>query len=323
MSSSIVDVSSKLGEYMIKGWVLTDTTCPSPACRGIPLMRSPKNGLPVIHYCANCNGPQQSTGSSTQFNSSSTDSSSAHESNSRPSTPPTEISSALSSPTFAPPIDTEETIRRRQQSDQASAEIGKRLLKGWAMLGDECPNIRCYGVPLVRPPKVGEEKDPRKECVICGTVYITDVSEGWQRLVPAPPAIGAGSSSGANNYMSSAPRISGSHDKGKAVMSSMPSQSSPLLPASESPKLAINISKCTQDLAMSSERLHASVPSINAVTAHSAAQALKLSLDAMSQRLAQICGNANQMDVVSIASAADAINKVAQALSQVRQLEEH
>ncbi|KAG1907287.1 uncharacterized protein F5891DRAFT_1230842 [Suillus fuscotomentosus] len=287
MSTSIVDVSSKLGEYMIKGWVLTDTTCPSPACCGVPLMRSPNNGSPVTHLCVNCNGPQQST--STQSNSSSTNSSSTHESNSRPSTPPTELSSALSSPTFAPPIDTEEIIRRRQQSDQASAEIGKRLLKGWAMLGEECPNIRCYGVPLVRPPKGGEERDPRKECVVCGTVYVTDVSEGWQRLVPAPPAIGTGSSSGAGNSMSSAPMTLGSRDKGKAVMRNIPSQ-------------------------------HASVPSTNA---YYPAQALKLSLDAISQRLAQICETANQMDVASIASAADAINKVAQALSQVRQLGEH
>ncbi|KAG1833051.1 hypothetical protein EV424DRAFT_1013952 [Suillus variegatus] len=318
MSTSIVDVSSKLGEYMIKGWVLTDTTCPSPACCGVPLMRSPSNGSPVTHLCVNCNGPQQST--STQSNSSSTNSSSTHESNSRPSTPPTELSSALSSPTFAPPIDTEEIIRRRQQSDQASAEIGKRLLKGWAMLGEECPNIRCYGVPLVRPPKGGEERDPRKECVVCGTVYVTDVSEGWQRLVPAPPAIGTRSSSGAGNSMSSAPMTLGSRDKGKAVMRNIPSQSSPLLPASESSKLTINIPKPTRDLANNSERLHASVPSTNA---YSPAQALKLSLDAISQRLAQICETANQMDVASIASAADAINKVAQALSQVRQLGEH
>jgi uncharacterized Zn finger protein (UPF0148 family) len=53
-------------------------------------------------------------------------------------------------------------MRRRQQSDAASIEIGKRLLKGWAMLADECPNGGCYGIPLVRPPKVGNEKDPRK-----------------------------------------------------------------------------------------------------------------------------------------------------------------
>ena len=35
------------------------------------------------------------------------------------------------------------------------------LLKGWAMLADECPNPRCFGVPLVRPPLVGG-RDPRK-----------------------------------------------------------------------------------------------------------------------------------------------------------------
>ncbi|KAG2369888.1 hypothetical protein BDR07DRAFT_1266137 [Suillus spraguei] len=314
MSTNITDVSSKLGEYMIKGWVLTDTTCPSPACCGVPLMRSPNNGSPVTHFCVNCNGPQQST--SAQSNSSSTDSSSTYESNSRPSTPPTELSSALSSPTFAPPIDTEETIRRRQQSDQASAEIGKRLLKGWAMLGEECPNIRCYGIPLVRPPKGGEERDHRKECVICGTVYVTDVSEGWQRLVPAPHAIEAGSRSGASNL--SAPITLGSRDKGKAVMHSLPSQVPKVhLPA----QVTVDIDPSLRHYFLRQSRQ--SVPSINAVMVHSPAQALKLSLDAMSQRLAQICETANQMDVVSIASTADAINKVAQALSQVRQLGEH
>ena len=80
---------------------------------------------------------------------------------SRISTPPTEVSSTLSSPTFAPPPDPQETMRRRAQSDLASAEIGKRMLQGWAMLAEECPNNSCYGVPLVRPPKPGG-KDPRK-----------------------------------------------------------------------------------------------------------------------------------------------------------------
>ena len=30
------------------------------------------------------------------------------------------------------------------------------------MLGEECPRSTCYGIPLVRPPKTGQEKDPRK-----------------------------------------------------------------------------------------------------------------------------------------------------------------
>lgn len=72
----------------------------------------------------------------------------------------------VSSPTFALPVETAESLRRREQSDAASSEIGKRLLKGWAMLAEECPNVICYGVPLVRPPKAGGGKDPRMACPI-------------------------------------------------------------------------------------------------------------------------------------------------------------
>ena len=88
---------------------------------------------------------------------------------SRTSTPPTELSSVVISPVFAP-IPTAESMRRRQQSDAASAEIGNRLLKGWAMLADECPSVGCYGIPLVRPPKAGGGKDPKK----VGTSFVAD-----------------------------------------------------------------------------------------------------------------------------------------------------
>ena len=81
---------------------------------------------------------------------------------SRSSTPPTELSEVPESPVFVPVEESEQSRRRREQSDQASAEIGKKLLQGWAMLGDECPNDTCFGVPLIRPPKSGGEKDPRK-----------------------------------------------------------------------------------------------------------------------------------------------------------------
>jgi len=46
------------------------------------------------------------------------------------------------------------------------------------MLADECPNAECYGVPLVRPPKPGGGKDPRKECFICGSVYVDEENLG-------------------------------------------------------------------------------------------------------------------------------------------------
>jgi len=81
------------------------------------------------------------------------------------STPPTEVSNPPDSPQFMPLQDTEDIRRRREQSDRASQLIGTRLLQGWAMLADECPGPTCYGVPLVRPPKAGGEKDPRKVCL--------------------------------------------------------------------------------------------------------------------------------------------------------------
>ena len=78
----------------------------------------------------------------------------------RASTPATELSEATDE--LLPLVESEETRRRREQTDRASAEIGRRLLQGWTMLGDECPRNECYYVPLVRAPKTGGETNPKK-----------------------------------------------------------------------------------------------------------------------------------------------------------------
>ncbi|KAK7696640.1 hypothetical protein QCA50_001298 [Cerrena zonata] len=145
----------------------------------VPLMRTPAAYSTVSWYCASCDSSKNTLNDTTDTTSS-TSSASVNGSLdhvSRPSTPPTEVSSTFSSPVFAP-VDTEEILRRRQQSDLASVEIGKRMLKGWAMLADECPNSECFGIPLVRPPKAGGGKDPRKECVICHTIWVNRPNGG-------------------------------------------------------------------------------------------------------------------------------------------------
>jgi len=78
----------------------------------------------------------------------------------RSSTPPTEVSSTLSSPVFAP-------------------------LKGWAMLADECSNPGCFGVPLVRPPRPSADGLVQKECVACKTLYLED-ADGRPRTSLTP-----------------------------------------------------------------------------------------------------------------------------------------
>jgi Sjogren's syndrome/scleroderma autoantigen 1 (Autoantigen p27) len=206
---------------MLKGYVLTDEAC--PVC-SIPMLRSPSGQSPERLFCIQSHATPDDGTSIVRKNSTCSrllatyagptpfsvsrdahaprTTSASSEEFSRVSTPPTEVSDALSSPTFAPPPNPQEIMHRRAQSDMASAEIGKRMLRGWAMLAEECPNESCYGVPLVRPPKAGGGKDPRKvslysvyfatlrtrvrqECVICSRVYIYQQDAyGLDRLVP-------------------------------------------------------------------------------------------------------------------------------------------
>ncbi|KAL5508148.1 hypothetical protein ACEPAH_5766 [Sanghuangporus vaninii] len=311
---SVTDVSSKLGEYMLKGWVLTDEVCPNANCR-VPLMRSPKGHSPVTMFCANCDGDPQSR---TSAPSSADSPSVARESSpstvssgtriSRSSTPPTDVSSRLSSPTFALPVETAESVRRRQQSDAASAEIGARLLKGWTMLADECPNERCYGVPLVRPPLVGS-RDPRKECVACGTVYVDEKdADGWERLVIAEQRASSSSTtivpSGSGNVpVSNHPTVQNGR-KGKT----------PLHPASQ--ETIVN----TADIGIHAARNDTSVSDPKSNTLETSALALELALQSLSQRLSSIASHPATVEPSAIASTAEAMSKVLQALTEVRKL---
>jgi uncharacterized Zn finger protein (UPF0148 family) len=135
---------------------MTDKACDT--CYN-PLMRTPRNQEPVKTICVSCD-EQSGVGSSSrleltqsiEINESTISLGSDTHSAEEISTPATDISIELPA-LVLPPIDTEDIIRRRAQSDQASAEIGRRLLKGWAMLADECPRATCYGIPLVRPPR--------------------------------------------------------------------------------------------------------------------------------------------------------------------------
>ncbi|KAK7470738.1 hypothetical protein VKT23_002159 [Stygiomarasmius scandens] len=299
--SSIIDVSSKLGEYMLRGWVLTDIPCRTRGCN-VPLMRSP-NGAPITHFCANCDGDPNRSQTSPSDSSSTASSSSRLDSMSRSSTPPTEVSSTLSSPTFALPPETPESRRRREQSDQASTEIGNRLLKGWAMLAEECPGAQCYGVPLVRPPKAGGEKDPRKECVICGTIYISEADQtGREVLVPVPvetptptiPTLAVPPSATEDHQSKSIPTGNSTETPGQlgTIITTSHTNSSNSIP-----------------------------PTSTSTALDSAARALETTLVSMSERLTMLASNPALADPVMLATVSDTIGKTTQALSQVKNLQ--
>ncbi|KAF9055161.1 hypothetical protein BDZ89DRAFT_975431 [Hymenopellis radicata] len=300
MSSS--DVSGILGEYMLKGWVLTDRTCPNDGCV-TPLLRSPNGRTPIHHFCARCDViPNSHSGhqrpslqlvSSTVPTSTSSASSDSHLSGT--STPPTEISSSLSSPTFALPPETAESRRRREQSDRASTEIGKRLLKGWTMMAEECPNLQCVGVPLVRPPRSSETTDPNLECVICATRYVINADwAGRQTLIPAvSEPIGLSSDSLGRSATLTPPGA-------RQLMNSSP--------------LPIPL-KAPETHSRPVEESNSLISILNTTMF-----TLERTLQSLSSKLAALSDGIIPLDPAAIGSTADAITKTAQALTQVKQL---
>lgn len=279
--SKVINVSQKLGQYMLKGWVLTDSPCSNSGCL-VPLMRSPQGRQPITYFCPNCDDDPDTASTSTDSLR-----------GSHVSTPLTEVSNLPESPLLAPVLDMEEIQRRREQSDRASQEIGNRLLQGWAMLADECPSSTCYGIPLVRPPKAGGEKDPRKECVICRTVYISEADlAGHQRLVPQ----------NGNNHLPATSRGQGKSEAHAQIVPSQPNaiQSRPHDQNSRSVEYG---------------------PSDMLPALGESSKALQSALSTLSTRLITLSGRGTRVDPISISSTADAMLKVTQALSQIKQLE--
>jgi len=86
------------------------------------------------------------------------------------------------------PKPTEEEVKeretKREQSERASRLIGQKMLQGWAMLQDPCPNPSCHGVPLLR------SREKKEYCVICENYFQReqDLQHGKYTIVPETPS---------------------------------------------------------------------------------------------------------------------------------------
>lgn len=139
---------------MLKGWTLTDLHCDQ--CRSTPLMREPAAqanaaGRAPIQFCAGCDGRPDDHAQP------------AHQdppavlTPESPSTPPAHHAAAA-----------------RADPDAAADAISELMLKGYSLLGTNCPDPACAGIPLVGYPKRGGEPDGRRLCVSCGTRYVDE-----------------------------------------------------------------------------------------------------------------------------------------------------
>ncbi|KAH9978085.1 hypothetical protein BGW80DRAFT_1285726 [Lactifluus volemus] len=319
--SKVINVSDNLGKLLLEGWTPSDRSCLVEGCCRIPLLRSPEGHDPVIWFCPSCEDdgnvrdPGPSRSEPQQQPSSPSLASSTHYSPA--STPPTEISHEARSPLLPYP--------RRQQSDFASAEIGKRLLKGWAMLADECPGSTCYGIPLVRPPTSGRDKDPKKECVVCGMIYVTQkMPQGLDSLLPVMPSGPMQEEFNVHTMGSNAT----AKGKEKALddlraAAVVPSFSPAIRASSTGLSTAPGFSAITSIVQESNPPLPTSfnpepIPTSDNILA-SSDKALGASLSALSQRLLLLSGQPF-LDPIAISQTADAISSTGKALAVINAL---
>ncbi|CEL58113.1 hypothetical protein RSOLAG1IB_02858 [Rhizoctonia solani AG-1 IB] len=230
---------------------------------------------------------------------------------SRDSTPATDISPPGSDDFVLPPP-SEETLRRRAQSDRASTEIGNRMLKGWAMLAEECPNDNCWAIPLVRFPRArpGAEPDPRKECVVCGTVYVNNENGQLvaQQTTPSRTTI--------------APQPQASFVRATNVAAPQPTGRT-VTPKASSLNTTIPPSAVARSSAIADR-----TPVVQNVTKTSAASpfgsaedALSGALEALSQRLVQI-SLGNDINTKHVKDTAETMETIMRALDTARKLRE-
>ncbi|KAI8918190.1 hypothetical protein DFJ77DRAFT_454701 [Powellomyces hirtus] len=156
---------AELGTYMLKGWVLTDVICPNPGCN-IPVVRSRDRSTQL---CVLCDDPVNPYPPISQL-AAETEVTIVEDPSVVPST--SEPTGAVTTPEEdaeleavlneeVTPSRNEAAERRREKGNQASKLLGQKMLAGWTMLEDTCPNPTCIGVPLMR------SRQKQTICVMC------------------------------------------------------------------------------------------------------------------------------------------------------------
>ncbi|WVO22929.1 uncharacterized protein IAS62_004273 [Cryptococcus decagattii] len=183
--SQLENVSAILGEYMLKGWTLTDLHCSE--CRATPLMREPtaiaeRDNRERIQFCALCDARPEGRVAAPIL---------------RPVAEPAP-SSATPSQTIKTP-ESHAYPKETASEPDPSESISNLLLKGYSLLGENCPNPSCRGIPLVGyPRRVDGSKDGRKICVSCEGRWVEEssVPADWVRDAPITPTTEAVPSNG-------------------------------------------------------------------------------------------------------------------------------
>jgi len=122
-------VSSRIGEKLLKGWIMTSDACKSIDCRGTPLMQNPATGFKLCVCCERENGEYV-----------------APDNNNKSQLTDTLDDDSITTDSYS----NESAVMDLDGHNDPSKLISEKLLKGWALLDTCCP-AECNGnVPLMR-----------------------------------------------------------------------------------------------------------------------------------------------------------------------------
>ncbi|KAJ2838868.1 hypothetical protein FBU31_000818 [Coemansia sp. 'formosensis'] len=186
--SKLDTITGRMSKLMLRRWPMLAEQCPEDGCNA-PLMRDPESGsAKCVWHDARELFPDELT----ELEAMPMVSAHGRRMSDEKLSPKSDDDATMVSATMASvnhgALQTEEPLasslarqRRREQSDLASQLIAKRLLQGWAMIDQACPNESCYSVPLV------QDREKAQLCVICGQRYM-DEAVYTKKLGALPPA---------------------------------------------------------------------------------------------------------------------------------------
>ncbi|TPX45182.1 hypothetical protein SeLEV6574_g04023 [Synchytrium endobioticum] len=184
-----------IGDYLLRGWVLTDDRCRNHASGcAMPTMRSRDGSKYVCVLCddekwppasmVGPNGVDLVDGQSAAVGSISTlptvsslgrnDENSSLGDMEEPgmngtmTVDDTDDDFNLPNGHDAPPLLNMADENRYELTNRATRLLGQRLLQGWTMLNEECPNPNCPGIPLC------QNRQHHKYCVLCERTYVNE-----------------------------------------------------------------------------------------------------------------------------------------------------
>ncbi|KAJ2718196.1 hypothetical protein GGI07_005852 [Coemansia sp. Benny D115] len=153
MTSRLDTITSRMSKLMLKRWTMLAELCPIDGCSA-PLMREPGTEVSkCVWHNASEIFPEESPKDEKLDN------------DATPEQPVYDLEPDLVIQ------DTPESRKRkekREQGERASELIAKKLLQGWAMIDESCPNESCYNVPLIK------DREGFQLCVICGQKYMDE-----------------------------------------------------------------------------------------------------------------------------------------------------